>query len=77
MVGNDCTCEISEKTRGALGIIVLPAPHIAPSVLLKDYQTQVDVVNDVTRMEGDYDSASRPRGIAINKFKGRTIKLLT
>ena len=76
MVGNDCTCEISEITRGAPGRIVLPAPHMAPSVLLKDYQSQVDVVNDVNIMEGDYDSASRPRGIAINKFKGRSIKLL-
>ena len=76
MVGNNCICKISEITPGAPGRIVLPAPHMAPSVLLKNYQCQVDVVNDVKRMEGDYDSASRSRGIAINKFKGRAITLL-
>ena len=63
MVGNDCTCEKSELTPGAPGRVVLPAAHMAPSVLLKDYQSQVNVVNDVKRTEGDCDSANRPRGI--------------
>jgi hypothetical protein len=58
-----CTCEKSELTTGAPRRVVLPAPHMAPSVLLKDYQNQVDVVSDVKRTEGDYESASRPRGI--------------
>ena len=58
-----CTCEKSELTTGAPRRVVHPAPHMAPSVLLKDYQSQVDVVSDVKRTEGDYDSASRPRGI--------------
>ena len=58
-----CTCEKSELTPGAPGRDVFPAPHMTPSVLLKDYQSQVNVVNDVKRTEGDYDSANRPRGI--------------
>ena len=44
-----CTCEKSELTTGAPRRVVLPAPHMAPSVLLKDYQNQVDVVSDVKR----------------------------
>ena len=63
MVGTYCTCEKSEITPGAPGRVVVPAPHIAPSVLLKDYQSQVDVVSDVKRTEGYYDSANRHRGI--------------
>ena len=47
MVDNDCTCEKSEITPGAPGRVVVPAPHIAPSVLLKDDQSQVDVVSDI------------------------------
>jgi hypothetical protein len=42
-----CTCEKSELTPGAPGRVVLPATHMAHSVLLKDYESQVDVVNDV------------------------------
>jgi hypothetical protein len=63
MVGNDCTCEKSELTPGAPVRVAVPAPHMTPSVLLKDYQSQLDVVNDVKRTEGDYNSANRPRGI--------------
>ena len=63
MVGNDCTCEKSELTPDAPGQVVVPAPHMTPSVLLKDYQSQLDVVNDAKRTEGDYNSANRPRDI--------------
>jgi hypothetical protein len=65
MVDNDCTMYL-RKIRintGCSGRVVLPAPHMAPSELLKDYQSQVDVVNDVKRTKGDYDSANRPRDI--------------
>jgi hypothetical protein len=64
-----CTCEKSELTTGAPRRVILTAPHMAPSVLLKDYQNQVDVVSDVKRTEGDYDSASRPRGIFGKKLR--------
>ena len=62
IVGNDCSCEKSGLTSGVPEGYDVPATHMALSVLFKDYQSQVDVVNDVKRTEV-YDSTNRPRVI--------------